>query len=165
MKAYNIQNDARLIKEFGKTRLDQIARMLRSDGQLPSYGDLDRDQIALYLFVIFTVNSPTEALRAAKNYRNIVHLNKRFSSIFKRFLYEFSAQKELINDISRVWFGECGSFVMIHFRNSESQTFALPGYETKLVQNVRIISAEFLWSIQLQLQQPEYISKGEIVKE
>jgi hypothetical protein len=165
MKSYQLINDARLQKQFGRTHMDQCLRILRSDGRLSKYADLSKDEIALTLFVIFSVQSPTESLQAAKNYEKIVHLNKKFKSIWKRFLFEFSAQKELVNDISRIWFGEAASFVMIHFRNAESQTFAVPGYSSTLVSNVRIISAEFLWSIQLQLQQPEYISKGEIVKE
>lgn len=156
-KAYSLIKDSRLVRQFGSTFMDQIVRMLRSSDVLPAgHQDLSNSEAAILLFVIFTATTPTEAVRIAKNFEKLTCLNKKFSSSWKRFLFETKSQKEIVENIARIWFGDKGSFVIVHDKDGTSQTFSVPGHKRARVQDVRIINDEFLFSIILELQQPEF---------
>lgn len=164
MKAYSLIKDSRLVRQFGSTFMDQIVRRLKSSDVLPAgHQDLSNSEVAILLFAIFTATTPTDAVRIAKNYENLACLNKNFSSKWNRFLFETKAQKENAENIARIWFGDKGSFVIVHDKDGTSQTFSLPGYKRQRIQDVRIINDEFLFSIILELQQPEFGKIGKFI--
>lgn len=155
MKAYSIIADSRLSRQFGQSKLDQVARMLRADEVLPRSGDLSREQIGAFLFSVFSVNSSGDAVRAAKNYSNLKNRQgKRFNGVWKQFLFEPRAQIEALNEIDHFLFVDNGAMVHISCKDGSSETFAIPGHQIPQVEEIRKISGQFICSIMLQLHQP-----------
>lgn len=164
MKTYSLIKDSRLVRQFGSTFMDQVVRMLRTSDIIPAgHQNLSNSEVAILLFVIFTATTPTDAVRIAKSYEKLTCLNKNFSSKWKRFLFETKSQKEIVENIARIWFGDKGSFVIVHDKDETSQTFSVPGHKRASVQDVRIINDEFLFSILLELQQEEFGKIGKFI--
>lgn len=157
MKVYNIVSDSRLARQFGQHKLDRISRMLRADDTLPRSGDLSREQIATFLFTVFSVDTSGNSLRAAKNYSNLKNRQgRKFNSVWKQFLFEPRAQVEALNSIDYFMFSDLGAAVHICLKDGNSESFIVPGYQHSQVQEIRKISGQFICAIMLQLQQPDF---------